>query len=174
MGIKVILFEYIFHILHHKQFGNPLLGSKGGSKMDTDKTIKKPIYKKWYLWLIVFIVIAASGLEIDNTTSTDNNVNQPIPTAVEPAESKSNLELLESNVLTNESGTMIVGKIKNNTDKKYNYVQVDISLFDDSGREEGYTSANTDNLESGGTWNFEATVLEYMETYKVKDIIGLN
>ncbi len=54
----------------------------------------------------------------------------------------------------------VVGTVRNNTAKEHTYVQVEFNLYDDSGSQVGSTIANINNLEPGGTWKFEAFVLE--------------
>jgi len=67
----------------------------------------------------------------------------------------------------------VVGTVKNNTDKEYSYVQVEINLYDDSGAQVGSTLDNTNNLEPGGTWKFKAVIMEDNATkYRIKDISG--
>jgi hypothetical protein len=55
---------------------------------------------------------------------------------------------------------VIRGTVRNNTQKHYGYVQVEINLYDESGAQVGSTLANVNNLEANGTWRFEAMVLE--------------
>src|SRR5690606_31115740 len=65
----------------------------------------------------------------------------------------------------------IVGTVRNNTKKQYSYAQVEFNLYDDSGAQVGSTIANVNNLEPGGTWAFEAPVLEARATQaKLKGI----
>lgn len=65
----------------------------------------------------------------------------------------------------------IVGTLKNNTKKQYSYAQVEFNLYDDTGAQVGSTLANINNLEPGGTWAFEAGVLEGRATQaKLKGI----
>ncbi len=76
--------------------------------------------------------------------------------------------------MKDEFGTRyVVGTVKNNTDKEYSYVQVEINLYDDSGAQVGSTLDNTNNLEPGGTWKFKAVIMEDNATkYRIKDISG--
>jgi N-acetylmuramoyl-L-alanine amidase CwlA len=71
------------------------------------------------------------------------------------------------------SSKYIAGTVKNNTNKQYSYVQVEINLYDDAGNQVGSTLANANNLEPGGTWKFKAPIIEEKATkYKVKDVTG--
>lgn len=89
-------------------------------------------------------------------------------------EVKKDLELLEKDNVVENGVRYITGTIKNNTSKKYAYVQVDISLYDESGAQVGSTFANINNLEPDGTWKFKAVVLDdkTASKYKVTNISG--
>lgn len=56
--------------------------------------------------------------------------------------------------------TVLIGTVRNNTKKTYSYVQVEFNLYDENDVQVGSTLANVNNLEPGGTWRFEAIVLE--------------
>jgi hypothetical protein len=64
------------------------------------KTVKKPIYKKWWFWVIALIVIAAIGKpskNFDNTTSSNVNSTQAIASEKMPPE----IEILFLSIVTN-------------------------------------------------------------------------
>lgn len=83
------------------------------------------------------------------------------------------LELIEHDSLVEEYSRYIVGKIKNNTNETYSYVEVTISLFDDAGNQVGSTMDNVNNLAPGTTWKFDAIILEdSVASYKISDITG--
>ena len=84
-----------------------------------------------------------------------------------------NLELLNDRWGYEEGLCYVVGTIRNNTDRQYSYVQVQINLYDDSGAQVGSTLANTNNLESGGIWKFRAFMWPDNSTeYKIMDVTG--
>lgn len=66
----------------------------------------------------------------------------------------------------------ISGVIKNNTDKKYSYVQITFALFDKDGNKVGTALANVNSLDAGETWKFEAIALKDFSTYKLDEITG--
>jgi hypothetical protein len=141
--------------------------------------VKKSIFKRWWFWVIVVIVlIGAIGSSGEDTPSASpaasGSVTAPASSpAPAPEVKKEKFEVLESSYVQEQYSSKIVGKIKNNTDKEYGYVQVEINLYDDSGAQVGSTMANVNNLEAGGTWNFEAPILEDKATkYKIKDVTG--
>lgn len=51
---------------------------------------------------------------------------------------------------------VIQGTLRNNSGRKYSYVEVRFNLYDKSGAQIGNTMANINNLEPYGTWKFEA------------------
>lgn len=42
-----------------------------------DNKMKKPVYKKWWFWVIIFFVIGGIGTLIDGESDSPNAVNQP-------------------------------------------------------------------------------------------------
>jgi len=66
----------------------------------------------------------------------------------------------------------IVGYLKNNTDRSYNYVQISFSLYDKNGNKVGSAFDNTNGLGPRETWKFKALVMndQEVESYKVEDI----
>ncbi|MCB1579903.1 MAG: hypothetical protein H6859_09815 [Rhodospirillales bacterium] len=68
---------------------------------------------------------------------------------------------------------VLVGILKNTTDREYGYVQIQFNLYDKDGVQVGSTLANVNNLEPQSTWKFEAGIIEENVTmFKVKDITG--
>lgn len=138
-----------------------------------------------------FIFMIAGIISLPNTTASNEasvmgNVNQqadPVNAEVnnqqsktEPQEevvTKPDLELLEYSTESDEFSRYVVGRVKNNSDKNYSYVQVEISLYDDQGNQIGSTMDNVNNLASGGTWKFKAMILEdEAKKFEIKDITG--
>lgn len=68
--------------------------------------------------------------------------------------------------------TYISGVVKNNTSKKYSYVQITFALFDKDGNKVGTALANVNSLDAGETWKFEALALKDFSTYKLDEITG--
>ena len=85
---------------------------------------------------------------------------------------KEDLEVLEHSVVQDGYLSYVVGKIKNNTNRTYSYVQVSINLYKGKSQA-GSTLANVNNLEPGGTWEFKAMVTNTDATsYKIVDVTG--
>ena len=80
--------------------------------------------------------------------------------------------MLEHSVVHDGYLSYIVGKVKNNTNKNYSYVQVSINLYKGESQA-GSTLANVNNLEPGGTWEFKALVTNNDITgYKIVEVTG--
>jgi hypothetical protein len=87
-----------------------------------------------------------------NKEATTPKVNEETKTQESPK-----LTLENYDFITKEYGNkFVVGTVKNNTNKEYKYAQISFALFDSSGAQVGTSWANITNLESGGTWKFEA------------------
>lgn len=94
-------------------------------------------------------------------TATAASTSEPIAQAqAEPAQQKG-LVVEDFRLEMGEYGVgKVIGTLRNNTKKQYSYVQVEFNLYDNTGAQVGSTLANVNNLEPGGTWAFEAGVLE--------------
>ncbi len=75
----------------------------------------------------------------------------------EPAEEKAPYTVSEEQLDgSNQFATYITGKLTNNTDDAVSYIQVEYNLYDAEGAQVGTALANTNNLQPGGVWKFEA------------------
>ena len=117
---------------------------------------------------------AATTLSATSASSPAPEASQPSSPAVAATQPQGQKGLVvESFTLQTDSYGIgkVVGTAKNNTKKQYAYVQVEFNLYDDTGAQVGSTIANINNFEAGGTWNFEAPVLETRATQaKLKGI----
>ena len=85
---------------------------------------------------------------------------------------KPDLELLSYDSFADNYNRYVVGKIKNNTNKIYSYVQVEINLYNGDNLV-GSTIDNVNNLEPGEIWEFKAIILEdSCDKFKIMDITG--
>lgn len=112
-------------------------------------------------------VFAGCGVSETTQTATETGTAQ-----TEQKEKKEDLEVLEHSVVQDGYFSYVVGKIKNNTNKTYSYVQVSINLYKGESQA-GSTLANVNNLEPGGTWEFKAMVTnDDFTSYKIVDVTG--
>lgn len=90
----------------------------------------------------------------------------------EKAEKKEKLELLSYEAVSEKYSSYIVGKIKNNTNRKYSYVQIVIKLYRNDSVV-ATTMDNVNNLGAGETWEFKALVTDNdIDYYKIDEITG--
>lgn len=67
----------------------------------------------------------------------------------------------------------IVGTLKNNTNKKTNYVQIVFNLYDKDNNVVGSAFANINHIEADGTWKFKAMILEdEFDSFKFESVSG--
>jgi hypothetical protein len=126
-----------------------------------------------------FIAFLIGGvlLAFNSSTSSNTQKTQPAKTtqpteATAPAK-RPDLELQNVSSTSDGYTRYVTGKIKNNTNRKYGYVQVEINLYDKADQQVGNTLANVNNLEPGAVWSFKAPILENQAIkFKVADITG--
>ena len=134
-----------------------------------------------FIALFIGIILAALGGGGEEGTTSPTSAPSATPASSEtpkatPApqqqpERKPDLEILEVSSEADQYTRYVVGKLRNNTDRTFNYVQVEISLYDDEGNVVGTTFDNVTNLEPGQVWKFKAIILEdSAKRFKVSDI----
>jgi len=126
-----------------------------------------------------FLAAIGSGGAGGVTTSTTTPAATPTSSNASPSASapqqqpnrKPDLEVLEVSSEADQYTRYVVGKLRNNTNRTLNYVQVEISLYDDEGNVVGTTFDNVANLEPGQVWKFKAIILEdSAKRFKISDI----
>ena len=109
------------------------------------------------------LVAATSPLALAGCNGSDagddaSAAEQPAEEQTEqPAEEKEPYTVSEEQLDgSNQFATYITGKLTNNTDDAVSYIQVEYNLYDAEGAQVGTALANTNNLQPGGVWKFEA------------------
>jgi hypothetical protein len=136
-------------------------------------------------WIVVavlafFVIIGIASFNSSSTpnvtsqtvseTSASSEPEEPVPPPPPP---KPDLELIDYSSESGEYTWDVAGTVKNNTDKTYSYVQVEINLYDSDNAQVGSTFANMNNLEPGGVWKFKAPVFEERaKRYKIMGVTG--
>lgn len=104
---------------------------------------------------------------------TQNQATRSTESPKPPEPPKPQLELLDAKSESEDFARYVVGTIRNNSERSYGYIQVEINLYDDSGAQVGSTLDNANNLEPGGIWKFKALITDDRATkFKVADITG--
>lgn len=87
--------------------------------------------------------------------------------------SKPDFELLEKSGERGQFTTEITGRIRNNTNRRYDYVQVTFDILDSQDQRVGTALANINGLKPGEIWKFEATYLgDDGARYRLDEITG--
>ena len=132
---------------------------------------KRPVYKKWWFWFIILLVIAGiSGIAFGdpNTKPTSTSTTSDATT-----QTTNRFTLVDSEGSYDGFAYYVTGSIKNNTDRQYSYVQVTFNLYDEDGAQIGTAMANVNNLEANGIWKFKALgITEEVASYKLMEITG--
>ncbi len=129
----------------------------------------------WVILLIILVVciILASVSDSDSSSSESSKKK-------EGGSTKSVAEkftLLDHKVSdeSNEYFMYIEGRIKNNRDKDFSYVQVSFTTFDKEGNTIGTCLDNNSGLNANGTWKFKAICsddVKKIDHYELKEITG--
>lgn len=120
--------------------------------------------------IIVFVVFFVLLLAGSSTKTKNSSVTATLDKAVE--ETKADLEILSYENLSEGGLRYVTGEIRNNTNKSYSYVQVEINMYKDD-TVLGSTLANVNNLGPGETWKFKALITDDdCNRYTIKDVTG--
>lgn len=143
------------------------------------KKKKHPFLIAFLIIFVVFCVLLGSLVANTPTTSTSSTSslisetsNNESSVLEESAAPVSDLELIDYTSESDGYANYVVGHIRNNTDKTYSYVQVDINLYSGD-TQVGSTLDNVNNLAPGATWEFKAVVLENnADKFEIVNISG--
>lgn len=139
---------------------------------------KKGIGKIILIVLVVLIVIGAvgsmagGGSTSGGTTTDDGAATETEQQAAEPEPYTVSDEVMDT---SNSFAVYIDGTLTNNTDGEVSYIQVEYNLYDSDGAQVGTALANTNNLQPGGTWKFEAlgtAAPDEVASFELIDVTG--
>lgn len=125
------------------------------------------------LIIIIVIIIIAVIATLGGGGETENE-----PSQTGTIEKKENLVLEDGySGSLDEYGALyyIDGYVKNNSDKDYEYVQIEFTAYDSEGNTLGSCYDNTSSLEADGRWKFKASCVDETDkiaSYKLKEITG--
>lgn len=140
----------------------------------------------YFLGIVTLLSILCAACEDEETTYVEHTgPNEAV--LVVPEEPDSEVEVVvpekeyeEDFVFiegpVNQPGdfaSYIVGVVKNNTNKDYDYLQISFTLYDENGNVIDSAFANVNNIKAGGTWKFEAMYFEENAAYwELDEITG--
>ncbi len=135
---------------------------------------KKKKMPKWLIIVLVILGIAVVGSLFSPDSSSENNNEKK--TFSEKQERFSIIEGTETGYADDYGfAYYIEGTVKNNTDKKYTYVQVSYNVYDADNNNLGTCLANNNNLDANETWKFKAVCsgdAKSIVSYKLDEITG--
>jgi hypothetical protein len=129
------------------------------------------------LFVLMVLVVAVSSSKrtppVANAAAGRVEAKAESSHVAQPDAAKPNLEVLDK-IQCGGSDTMttVSGRIRNNTQKRYSYVQVSYSLLNGAREKVGTAFANTSSLEPGQVWRFEASGFVDAKTCKLDTITG--
>lgn len=133
------------------------------------KVFKGVIY---FLGVCCLISILATACDDEGTTTHIEHTGPNDATLVVPEEPDSEVEAIpaepeEDFIFTEEPvcvpgefSSSIVGVVKNNTNKTYDYLQISFTLYDANDNVVDTAFTNINNVKPGQTWKFEAMYFE--------------
>jgi hypothetical protein len=165
--------------------------NKGGRKMKKCKSCQSEIDSKakkcpncgkkqgmpiWLIVIIVILILGVVGAIIGGGESESDKKEEPKTGTTTEKKEKLTLEDGHSGSL-DEYGAFyyIEGYVKNDSDKEYNYVQIEFTSYDSEGNILGTCVDNASGLEANGRWKFKASCLDdtkNIASYKLKEITG--
>lgn len=114
---------------------------------------------KIFTAIMGFILITAM-IKGCNDAPGSGAINNPSSRTETESSRKPDIELVSYDWKIEEYSRYIVGTVKNNSDKRYSYLQVSVPLFDKQNNRVGSAFANIAGLDPGQTWKFKAIALE--------------
>lgn len=88
---------------------------------------------------------------------------------VDPTKS---LQLLDHSGSYVQSMTTVTGRVRNNTDRRFRYVQITFALYDAEGNQVGTALANIADLEPRAIWKFRAVGFTPATRFKLSGLEG--
>ena len=137
--------------------------------------IKVPNKKSIYISRIIgFIIIIIVGLAVYFLFIAPKNSNTAlIPLLTKQASKQIDLQVINWTMTQDEYSRCIIGTVKNNSDKKFSFIQVEFILYDDSGAQIGSTFADVENLKPNSSLEFKVLIDDASATRaKFKDVSG--
>lgn len=124
---------------------------------DTVGTVVKTVVGVFVF--LVLVGMCSGGKERSGTTApgaaTTDGTRSARPTA------GAQLSVLSWDFENGSYGTQyITGTVRNNSNDRISYAQIEFALYDKSGAQVGTALDNIAQLDAGGTWKFKAVILE--------------
>lgn len=154
---------------------------------------KKPWFKRVWVWVVAGVLIIAVAANLGGNGDSDSESTDAVSATQsasaeeaesateeaepEPAEEQEQLTLDEGWELdtSNQFMATINGYVSNNGEAITNYVQITFDVLDAEGANLGTCLANTNTIDAGGKWKFEAICdgeVDEIADVRFKEITG--
>lgn len=149
-------------------------------------TAKKPLFKRVWFWVVVVIVLAAiGGTSAGGSGTAASSSASSAPSAASASAPQREIDphttegtkyedkyTVTSELTSDGWASYVEGILVNKTNKKYNYIQIEFTLYDEDGNNIGSAFDNASNLGAGESWKFKASCLttDTIGSYKFADI----
>lgn len=146
----------------------------GGSNYGATPRKKKKkgwVVLAFVIVILVAVIVGTTG-DKDHLSSASNGSASQNGSNGQDQQTAQDLEILDYTSTSDNYLRYATGHIKNNTDKTYSYVQVEINLY--SGETlVGSTLDNVTNLAPGDVWEFKAVIAEEnADSFRIVDVTG--
>lgn len=155
--------------------------SVGPAYVRTPEPKKKKKKRGWIVFLILIVIVAVASLSMQGTENGSNpdasegtaSTSTSTSTGGDQSQApKQNLEIIDYTSTSDNYLRYATGHIRNNTNKTYSYVQVEINLYSGDTLV-GSTLDNVTNLAPGDVWEFKALITEdSADSFKIIDVTG--
>lgn len=150
--------------------GNPMPKSNGGAQRP-----KKKKNVGCFGTIIIFLIFISVAVALGGKSKEPQSTKKAQGTETnisETEEKKEDLEILSYENLDEGVLRYVTGQVKNNTDKNYSYVQIEIKMYKDD-TVLGTALDNMNNLGAGETWQFKALISdEECNRYTIEKVSG--
>lgn len=154
----------------------PVYVPRNGKDDIMAKNGKKGIGKIVLIVLAVLVVIGVAGTALGGNSDSADAPDTAGQTQTQQAEEQEPYTITDEVMDTsNGFAVYIDGTLTNNTDDEVSYIQVEYNLYDADGAQVGTALANTNNLQPGGVWKFEALGTaspDEVASYELIDVTG--
>lgn len=146
------------------------------TEIDAKAKICPNCHKKQGKPILLIIILVIIGIALVSSIAGGKSSSNDNATGKTTTDEK--ISLLDGHKGHAESdySYQITGKLKNNTDRDYSYVQVEFYVYDSNGNMLDTCIGNNSGLEANSTWNFTARCFfgngdtNKVASYKLKEI----
>lgn len=158
----------------------PECGASMSSGPENTRVAEPKKKKKKRGWVVLLILVAIAAVVVSSMQGTGGGSTPGSSGGASSASTvgdqlqapKQDLEIIDYTSTSDNYFRYATGHIRNNTNKTYSYVQVEINLYSGDTLV-GSTLDNVTNLAPGDVWEFKAMITEdSADSFKIIDVTG--